>query len=417
VITITSLQVSVADTSLRHGPLGHTVSLNAAVLGALVFTFGAALGMLLLHKSLLRRRSAVSLYFVGAVACAVLAGTTLVAVSSQPSATRGEPLLELLELRGQRVPVLVVPGRPGFNLVGVGARTASAGPDPNRLTAGERRPGSGHTWIGVQLPAGSSRLWVSTGDTGEAVAPVEVDTGDNETTVSTALRGDDGPECASAAAGVLVAGGSRPLGDCPADRLTEPDAAALRSVVAFLDRRGEESVALVGDGSPRGIAAVAEVRAAARRQGITVTEPGTARQPLIVVSGWSGADATVKAVANGKIVAEGTYLAPWLLAPPLLSPSAGQLIPLRYAPRGRAATAYLTALGERLPGELPTAAGYEAWLRERGMPVQASPRLYAAAVLYVPGSGGTAAHHHTAQADWLPSGMIVPVAGPLQEPS
>ncbi|MFD9676788.1 hypothetical protein ACFWAO_33445, partial [Streptomyces sp. NPDC059981] len=142
--------------------------------------------------------------------------------------------------------------------------------------------------------------------------------------------------------------------------------------------------------------------------GVSVGGPDGERRPLVVTAGWAGADTAVRDVAAGHTTAEGTYLAPWLFTAPLLSPSAGQLIALRYAPNGPAAVEYLTALGSRLPGEVATAAGYEAWRAARGSAGPAPARLYATAVLYVPGSAG--GHHHEESTSWLPSGMIVPVA-------
>ncbi|GII76179.1 hypothetical protein Sru01_11610 [Sphaerisporangium rufum] len=327
--------------------------------------------------------------------------------------------------------------------------------------------------------------------------------------------GADAAECASAELGALAAGGRAPAG-CPADRLAAPDAAALRSIVRFLAGRGERAVALAADGSPRGAAAAAEVRAAAARARITVTAPDTApgtaagaapgsasvtapgstagappgtasgstagavpgsasgaapgtasgavRRPLIVVGGWTAAGEAVRAVAAGRLVAQGTYLAPWLLAAPLLAPSAGQLIPLRYAPGDAGPAAYLAALAELRPGEPATSSGYAAWRRARGEVRTGPATLYAAARLYVPGSGGLAvpgagaaggaaaqnaaagnaaprntaagntaagntaagraaagnatagnatAHHGTG--GWLPNGMIIPVSGPLDD--
>ncbi|MET9608517.1 hypothetical protein ABZZ17_26280 [Streptomyces sp. NPDC006512] len=390
--------------------------MSAVLLAAVVLTAALALGVLLLRRGLLRRRASVSAYFAAAVACTVLAGVSAgpLAPPAGPARALGGPLLGSLGLGGKQVPVMVVPNRPGFNLVAVGAGEASAGTDRGRLTKGGLRPGSTLTWVPVELPAGPGQVWVSSGG---AVAALAVDTGRADGAGRgeglAALRGDDGPECASAAAGALLGGDAQPPTGCPADGLAAADAAALRESVGFLAGRGARSIGLVEDGSPRGRAAAAEVRAAAGRAGISVGKPDSSRQPLVVTSGWAGADTAVRDVEAGRTVAEGTYLAPWLFTAPLLSPSAGQLIPLRYAPNSPAAVEYLKALGARFPGELPTSAGYDAWLRARGTAAPAPAKLYATAVLYVPGSGGGAAggHHHAEATSWLPSGMIVPVAG------
>ncbi|WP_055494228.1 hypothetical protein [Streptomyces sp. TP-A0356] len=413
--TTTSLQVPVAEGFAGPGHLVPSVY-GALVLGALVLSVATALGVVLLRRGALRRRATASGYFAGAVVCAVLAAASVVAWrTGQATATevRGTPVVSQVRLGGTSVPVTVVPNRPGLNLVGIGAADATAGRERGRLTAGRAYPGSDRTWVTVELPPGQSQVWVSAYG---ATASLAVDTGDRRVRTPTALGGADGPECSGAAVGAALAGSRTPFDSCPADRLDPVDAAALRSVVGFLAHRGERGVALADDGSPRAVAAAEVVRAAARRTGLDVARPGTARRPLIVVAGWAGADTAVRDVAAGRITAQGTYLAPWLLTPTLLQPSAGQVIPLRYAPRGNDAMRYLAALGERLPGELPAAAGYDAWRRAHGTTVRSPARLYAVAVPYVPGSGG-AGHHHADGTDWLPGGMIVPVTGPLKEPA
>ncbi|MEU8436261.1 hypothetical protein AB0F18_25835 [Streptomyces sp. NPDC029216] len=388
--------------------------MNAVLAAAVVLTAALALGVLLLLRTrLLARRSAATAYFAAAVACAALAGTLGAPGGGTAVPAAGGPVLGSVGLGGQQVPVLVVPNRPGYNLVAVAAPGASAGTDRDRLARGGPRPGSALTWVPVELPAGPGRVWVSAGG---AVAALSVDTGRGGAAPAPAgLRGADGAECASAAAGSVLGGSAKAPAGCPSDSLTEADAAALRETVGFLAGRGTRSVSLVEDDSPRGRAAAAEVRAAAAGAGISVGAPGpSSRRPLVVTSGWAGADAAVHDVEAGRTVAEGTYLAPWLLTAPLLSPSAGQLIPLRYAPGSPAAVEYAAALGDRLPGEVPSAAGYQAWREARGTAGPAPAKLYAAAVLYVPGSGGAGGgggHHHGGSASWLPSGMIVPVAG------
>ncbi|MFG3250057.1 hypothetical protein [Streptomyces sp. NPDC048187] len=330
----------------------------------------------------------------------------------------GTPVLQTLHLGGKQVGVLVVPGRPGRNLVAVGAAGATAGTAAGGPREGREYPGSSQTWVSVDLPEGRSTLRVSAG--GES-RELTVDTGNGRPGSPGALATADGPECAASAAGALVAGGNRPLTACPSDALAAEDAAALRATVGFLAERGAESVGLVSDTSPRGRKAAATVRSAAREEGITVTSPDKDR-PLLVTTGWGGATTAVDAVESGGTRAQGVYLAPWLLARSVLTPSAGQLIPLRFTPRTKQSMEYVQALAARLPGEYPSGSGYEAWQRERGEKPAPRPRLYAASTAYVPGMGvpadGEAAggHHHGASgADWLPSGMISPVSGPMRE--
>ncbi|MET8756119.1 hypothetical protein ABZW32_39415, partial [Streptomyces sp. NPDC004667] len=153
--------------------------MSAVLAAAVVLTAALALGLvLLLRTRLLRRRTTASAYFAAAVACAVAAGLWVPggpAGSGGPARpVAGGPLLGSLGLGARQVPVLVVPNRPGYNLVAVGADGASAGTGRDRLVKGERRPGSTLTWVPVELPAGPARVWVSAGG---ALAPLAVDTG------------------------------------------------------------------------------------------------------------------------------------------------------------------------------------------------------------------------------------------------
>ncbi|MFE2537350.1 hypothetical protein [Streptomyces sp. NPDC059371] len=383
--------------------------MDGVLLGAFVLACGIGLIMLQLRYGRLRRRRTVLASFAVIVITSVLVGMTVSHDAGRSEAgTPGVPLLRTVEAGAQRVPVLVVPNRPGFNLVGVAADNASAGTDPARLAAGRRYSGSERTWVGVTLRSGDRRLYLSVNG---APASLDVDTGDRPAAVSATLHGTDGPECASAALGALLAGGKGPWSSCPSDRLTTADAGMLRSTVRFLAKRGARTVALRADDSPRDRAAAGVVREAAAREKVTVVAPGKGAPPLIVVTGWAAAEAQVKEVESGRVKAEGTYLAPWLLSPPVLGPSAGQLIPLRYDPRGPAAERYLSALSGRFPGEVPSAAGYEAWQRQLGGDF-APALMYAAAEVYIP---GMPAHEHGG-ADWLTSGMITAVSGPLEQP-
>ncbi|MER5280273.1 hypothetical protein ABT025_31680 [Streptomyces sp. NPDC002809] len=407
--TASSLQLPVAG-PLRHGQLG--LSMRAAEtipLGALLLAAGAAVFVLLLRYGWLRRRSTVIGVTAAVVAGVVLLGMTVTGKDGreQAATTPGVPLVQQVELSGKRVPVVVVPNRPGFNLVGIGEAQASAGLSPGALTAGTLRPGSSRSWVGVELPEGATTLYVSAGARNGSL---EVDTGSRAGGPAAALRGADGPECAGAAVGAVLAGRDEPLEACPADRLTAQDASALRAIVHFLAERGEPAIALVEDGSARSRSAAAQVRAAAARKKMKVTAPGRTRRPVVIVSGWTGAETVLRAVGDAATVARGTYLAPWLLSPDLLTSSAGQVVALRYAPRDAAPNAYLAALSRRLPGELPSAAGYEAWAAERGEEPGALVRLFAASEVNVP---GMPAHEHKG-AEWLPGGMIIPVSAPLR---
>jgi hypothetical protein len=329
-----------------------------------------------------------------------------------PRVVPGVPAVGSVSLAGHRVPVLVAPSRPGWNLVHIGFGQASVGTGPGRLVPATVRPGARNAWAPVWLPAGRSRLWI--GHAG-AVGTLSVDTGRAGGDRAPDLRGPDGPECATAALGRTIAAAAVPLRGCPADRLDPADAAALRAVVRFLAARGATTVGLVADSSPRGTSAAATVTQAARQEHLAVAAPGPARIPLIVVSGWAGADAAIREVGAGHVGALGTYLAPWLLNPELLRTPAGQLIPLRFDTGDPAALAYLTALAARFPDEPPTSTGYLGW-KSAGPADGREVRLYAAtAQILVPGVAAAHGGHGQGAARWLPQGAVTAVTGPLTD--
>lgn len=313
------------------------------------------------------------------------------------------PLLAQVARDGRAVPVLVVPARPGWNLVHVGAERAEVRVGGRSVRAESRSAATG-SWAVVRLPAGRGRLVV---DVGDARAAVRFDTGVDGASVD--LRGGDGAECAAWALGRVLGDVREPVRACPADELTSADAAALRALTGFIARRGARAIAVTADGSPRGARAEAEVRAAAARLGLGVTADESARVPRVVVAGWSGAAGLVRRVGSGAVPASGVYLAPWLLDAELLDPPAGQLVPLRFDPAGAEAVRYAARLHEAFPGEPATAAGFAGWSRG----TSAAPvRLYAASPMGVPGSLGLHAHGFSGR--WLPQGTIVPVSGPLR---
>jgi multisubunit Na+/H+ antiporter MnhB subunit len=419
--------VLVLDQHEHGGSSAHGGVTAILLIVAVALLLAIALNEALRRRRIVRWRFPVSgllgaALVVVALVTAVASGVAGLPQASETPASPGVPVLADLSLKGHHhASVLVVPNRPGYNLVGIGGTgQASVGTDRSELTAGSRQPGSAQTWIGVQLPAGTSRLRVSTDD---GVGSLTVDTGRDRSTSPAALRGADGPECAASAAGAILAGSTRPLTGCPADALSPEDAVSLRSTVRFIAQRGARSVMLAEDDSPRGRAAAATVRAAAREKGLKVTPPAKTGKPMIVVAGWKGADAVIDSVAKGRLTAQGTYLAPWLLTRPFLSRNAGQLIPLRYAPRTAGPMAYVAALSERIPGEYPSAAGYAAWQDARHIALSPEVRLYATALTYVPGDdfgssagGGAGGHQHGGDAtDWLPGGMIAEVARPLTD--
>jgi hypothetical protein len=244
---------------------------------------------------------------------------------------------------------------------------------------------------------------VAAGDAG--VAAVEP--------VPATFAGPDGAECTSAAIGAALAGSARAPSGCPADALAPADAASLRALVTFLAGRGVGTLAVAADASARSAAAAAVVRDAATGIRLTTAEVSTSDGALIVVSGWPAATATLADLARRSTVTypAGTYLAPWLLAAPVLRAAAGAALPLRFDPRDDAAVRYEAALATRFPGEPPTASGYRAWLAARGTAESTTVRLYAASLVsFLPKEF---AAHHAHHGGWLPGGTIVPVTGPL----
>ncbi|GAA2261933.1 hypothetical protein GCM10010402_16920 [Actinomadura luteofluorescens] len=346
------------------------------------------------------RRSVASGAVLAAALTTLTVGGSLAVVRDR--VTPGVPLLREVDVAGERMPILVTPQRPGWNLVHAGDRPVSVGTSRDPASATSRMPGAPGTWRQVWLPPGRSRINVGSGG---RTASITVDTG-RGAAASPQLR-TDGPECASAALGALVSGGAPP--PCPADRLDTADAAALRATVGFLAGRGVRSVHLVADGSPRSRAAALAVREATARAGMKITTAG-ANRPVVLVSGWSKADTALRQMARGSLRGQGAYLAPWLLSAPLLAIPAAQMLPLRFSPRAPDPLRYAAELRARFPDETPTATGYAAWRgsREDDDP----PRLYAASLVTFMPSRTPAQHAHTGTS-WLPGGTITVATGPL----
>ncbi|MEU4820733.1 hypothetical protein AB0H37_02565 [Actinomadura sp. NPDC023710] len=347
------------------------------------------------------RRSVASGAVLAAALAALTVGGSLTVVRDR--VTPGVPLLREVDLAGERLPILVTPQRPGWNLVHTGDRPVSVGTSRAPASATARMPGAPGTWRQVWLPTGRSRISLGSGG---RTTSLTVDTGRGPAT--SPQLGADGPECASAALGALVSGG-RTAVPCPAGRLDAADAAALRATVAFLAGRGVRSVHLVGDGSPRSRAAALVVREASTRAGMKLTAAG-ANRPVILVSGWSEGEAALRQMARGSLRGQGAYLAPWLLSAPLLAIPAAQMLPLRFSPRDPEPLRYAAELRARFPDETPSAAGYRAWRGGRGD--AGPPRLYSASLVTFMPSRAPARHPHTGTS-WLPGGTITVATGPL----
>jgi hypothetical protein len=328
------------------------------------------------------------------LASALVAGAAFATVLRPPyPPTTGVAMVSQIEIGGNRLAVAVVPHRPGWNLVHVQGDEGRIGTSPDTLVTATARPGTTGTWAMIRLPEGRTPLWIGHRD-GLGVLPL--DTG-NATGPWPSLDGADGPECASALLGSLLAG--RELSRCPADELTERDAETLRAKVSFIAARGVRDITVSSDSSPRSVAAELTIRTAATAAGISVAPMQRPQGPLLVVSGWSAAEDTLRRTASGTLPVTSSYLAPWLLTSPLLTINAAQHIPLRFTPGEDAPARYLDALRAQFPGETPSAAGYAA---ATGSTVDHPVRMHVVA-------GDTAAQGRT---DEWPTGLTV-VSGPL----
>ncbi|MGH3881730.1 MAG: hypothetical protein ACRDSK_32300, partial [Actinophytocola sp.] len=199
-----------------------------------------------------------------------------------------------------------------------------------------------------------------------------------------------------------LGGGAAPA-RCPADELTRADADALRETVGFLARQGEATITLAGDGTPRGRAAAAVVRDTAAEHGVVVRTPARAAGALLVVSGWTAADATLRQVATGGLAVGDRYLAPWLFAGSLPLVAAGSSVPQRFGPADPLASHYRAELADDAPGVWPSAAGYQAWLTGSG---ERDPGALHIQLVDAP----------SARADVWTTGSVTAVGGPIDLP-
>ncbi|GAA5127404.1 hypothetical protein [Haloechinothrix salitolerans] len=402
-------------TSVAHGLVPSSTG-NGAVL-AVAIALGCAvvaLGVLVPRGRARRHRRSPSMVALTLTA-AMLTGVATYLVGSDTHAPEpGVPYGTQISLGGERVGVVIAPHRPGVNLVHISRKGVLIGLDRERLRATTSRPGAGYGWATVRLRKDTETLWLSRGDD---IVEVPISPGDTAP-ADVGFAGPDGPECLSLAHGALLAD-KTPPNQCPSGRLGDADAAALREAMRFISDRGHEMVRLVGDDSPRSAAAEDIVRSASERHGIRVCAGLLSKRsgcparpiPAVVVAGWEAADAAVNDLATGTLRSHGTYLAPWLLTPGLLTPPAGQVIPLRYPAMDKPALRYLTAAGTDGFAVPPSTGGYLAWREDRDDPAEETVRMYASASLTQP------FEHHTHHASWLPGGSVVPISNPLQDTS
>ncbi|CAL9442814.1 hypothetical protein SUDANB95_02268 [Actinosynnema sp. ALI-1.44] len=233
----------------------------------------------------------------------------------------GRPVLSRVLVGATPVDVLVVPHRPGWNLVHT-AGPLKVGNAPNALVAAEERPGASGRWALVWLGEARASLWLER-DGVRATMPVSPG---EEPWDGPDVRGPEAPEHASAVLASLLTG--RPA-DQPWPTLTEADAAALRATVAAVPG----AVAIAGDSSDRSAKAAEVVRAEAARLGKPVQDTAA---DVVLLGGRPG---------PGRV-----HPAPWLRPPDLSGPEAQR---------------YARALEAAFPGEAPTTAGLTAWTAGR----------------------------------------------------
>lgn len=346
----------------------------------------------------------------------------------------GVPTVERQLHDGVLVTLTVSPARPGWNLVRVDtAGTAehdehdhdhaarleavTVGTDPEHLTAATPRPGTDGAWARVRLPAGASTVYVGHGP--EHRLPFPIDTGSASGAPAPTVPGADGPECAAASAGRVLAGDVSRLDHCPADALSAADAADLRAMVTTLADRRVPAVALLADGSVRGRAARSVVLKTATARGLRVVDASRTRDgALVVVAGWSGASRGLARAAQeqrrGVAYEHGVWLAPWLLTPGVVDAVSGTVLPLRFDVRGTDAQTYTAALRRNLPSVAPTEAGFAGWLHGHRVAYDGPASLYAAArTAFMAAAPGHAQHETTVA--WFPGGTVTRVSAPLRE--
>lgn len=406
------------------------------------------------------RRRAAAVRERGRTAAAVVAALGVAATSvlaalptPAPDAEPGRLLARGLDLGSGPLTLVVTPMRPGPNLVqltGPGVLTpaprpgatpvpvtAAAGPVAGHgapapavggtgfaVRVGERevpfttRTGAPGGWAMIDVPPGTDSLTVQSGGAGRVV-PIDVGT---DRTAPAGATGADGPECASAALGAVVAAGpgAGTVADCPSESLRPQDERTLRSTVRSLAGHGAPGLALAADASPRSRAAADTVRSEAQAVGLPILPAPGPDGALVVVSGWQSAigsisDVTV-AATRAPTALGGIYLAPWLLTGAVLQSAQSALLPLSFGPQEPLPQRYVRALAVTAPGSAPSRSGLLAWAREAGEQVETAPSLFGAAPVQVP-MGDAMAHEAPNVAAWFPDGAVVQIGGPLDAPA
>jgi hypothetical protein len=362
---------------------------------------------------------------LGVLLVAAVLGATVTGLPGPgPAPIAGVPLVRQLTIDEAATGLVVVPQRPGTNLVHLATdRFSDIKVAGHRYTA-EPRPGAAGLWAVVQLPAGRSRLRVIQG---RYVVQQVLNTGPAPAAGAPAdaldIAGPDGPECLTAALGATLGGSKLPLIACPGRVLLSTDAIALQALVTQLAGRGVKTLAVVEDATPRSTDALAVVRSAADVHQVAVKAmPATAPNfagvdAALAVSGWQPTAAALVATRKHPPL-YGTYVAPWLFDTPLVAATGGSTYaPLPFDPQGDQANAYLAALS-RVGPATATESGLLAYLHAREEEISGSVVLYAgsSSISVMPMGGPAQAAHDEggAAVAWLNDGATTPVSRPLQ---
>ncbi|ASO20955.1 hypothetical protein AHOG_16645 [Actinoalloteichus hoggarensis] len=317
------------------------------------------------------RRSALVVRVSGIVASvALLAGTAQVIVLGRLDVpVTGQPLLVSAPVGGRAVDLLIVPHRPGPNLVHVGAADVSVGTSPSTMVPATARPGAPGGWALIELAEGRDRLRV---EVEGRVGTVSVDPGE-EPWDGPDPRDPDAPEYASAVLGQALID-PRVAVPRPSAELTADDAAELGSLMRSLAGR---TIEIVGDDSPRSAQATRVLRNQAARHGVTVRdEPTESVTDVVVVAGWTGA-AAARRSASRAAEPRSLHLAPWLVTSTLLSTTeVEQTFPLRHAPDDPAVRRHLLALPADFRAAAPTAVAFDTWRTAIRYPTTPTNRRY-----------------------------------------
>lgn len=342
-----------------------------------------------------------------AIVLALVAGAGLTGLPTPgPTPTTGVPLARRMMIGDAVTGLMVVPQRPGPNLVQVMTDRLTEVVVDGRRYPTHPRPGADGMWAQIELPAGHSRIEVHQG---RHMVQQVLDAGSTSTDVS--LTGPDAPECAAAALGALLGGAERPLTVCPHQTLTTAEADALRATVVGLIRRGARSAALITDDTPRGRAAAATIRSAAAVAGMTILGSARAADVVIVTAGWAVTEAALRERTAPEPL-YGTYLAPWLMQAKIVAAGGGALLAvLPFDPHGLVANAYIAALRRVAPMQSASAAGLLGFRAAHGdSPDRTALTLYVATRAFsIMPSAGVGPAHHSAAEGWLLGGPLTPM--------